>query len=73
MGSLNEVIGLYDELAASIEPMLKAHVLPDFQSPHLLLKARACWVYGEFSDYTFTDQAHIQQAVDAIYQTLFAE
>ena len=73
IGSLNEVISLYPDLVANIEPMLKAHVLPDFSSPHLLLKSRACWAYGEFSEYEFSDQAHIQQAVDGIYKCLFVD
>ena len=73
VGSLNETIGLYKDLAQNIEPMLKAHVMPDFQSPHAMLKSRACWVYGEYSDYEFTDQQHIQQAVDGVYQSLFCE
>lgn len=55
IGSLNEVISLYPDLVANIEPMLKAHVLPDFASQHLLLKSRACWAYGEFSEYEFND------------------
>lgn len=55
IGSLNEVIDLYDDLKANIEPMLKAHVLPDLQSSHLLLRSRACWTYGQFCDYDFSD------------------
>lgn len=55
IGSLNETIGLHADLARNIEPMLKAHVMTDFQSPHPLLRSRACWVYGEFCDYEFQD------------------
>ena len=73
VGSLNEDIALYKEYAHNIEPMLKTHVLSDFASPHPLLKSRACWVYGQFSDYEFNDKQHIQQAVDGIYQSLFSE
>ena len=73
VGSLNETISLYKDLERNIEPMLKQHVLPDFQSAHPLLRSRACWVYGEFSHYTFEDKQHVQQAVDAIYQNLFSE
>jgi len=51
VGSLTEIIRLYSDMATSIEPMLKAHVLPDLASSHLLLRSRACWVYGEFSDF----------------------
>lgn len=47
VGNLTEIIGLHKDLKGSIEPMLKAHVLPDFNSPHPMLKSRACWIYGE--------------------------
>ena len=53
VGSLNEIIGMHDDLAQNVEIMLKAHVLPDFTSQYPLLRSRACWVYGEFSDYDF--------------------
>ncbi len=59
IGSLSDDIGLYKDLANNIEPMLKAHVMPDFGSAHPLLRTRACWVYGEFSSYEFTDKVHI--------------
>ena len=59
VGSLNEIIRLYSDLANTIEPMLKAYVLPDLASPHPLLKIRACWVYGEFSDYEIGDTQHV--------------
>ena len=51
VGSLSEIIRLYDDLAKNIEPMLKTHVMPDFQTAHPLLKSRACWVYGQFADF----------------------
>ena len=60
-------------MATSIEPMLKAHVLPDLASSHLLLRSRACWVYGEFSDFDIEETQHVQLAVDGIYQGLFSE
>jgi hypothetical protein len=73
VGSLNETICLYPDLSKNIEPMLRTHVLPDFASNHPLLKSRACWVYGEFSDYEFLDDQHVTQAVDGIYHCLFSE
>ena len=55
VGGLSEIVRLYKDMAGSIEPMLKAYVLPDLASPHPLLQSRACWVYGEFSDYNLQD------------------
>lgn len=59
VGSLNETLALYKDLEKNIEPMLQTHVLPDFQSAQPLLRARACWVYGEFSYYGFENQQHV--------------
>ena len=37
VGSLNEIIRMYKDMKSSIEPMLKAYVLPDLASPNPLL------------------------------------
>ena len=73
VGNLSESIRVHSDLKRNIEPMLKNHVMTDLSSPHPLLKSRACWVYGEFSEYTFEDNDHIQQAVHGIYQSLFTD
>ena len=36
------------------------------------MRSRACWVYGEFGDYDFTNEDHIKKAVDGVYKSLFA-
>ena len=59
VGSLNDVIRNYDDLANSIEPMLKAHVFPDLTSTNPLLQSRAIWCYSEFSYFKFTDTQHV--------------
>ena len=60
-------------MKSSIEPMLKAYVLPDLASPNPLLQSRACWVYGEFSDFDLEDAQHIQQAVEGVYRGLSSD
>ena len=67
IGSLSETIKNHDDISANIEPMLKEHVLPFLQCDNTYLRHRACWVYGEFCDYTFDDSNHVAQAVDGIY------
>jgi len=39
-----------------VEPMLFAHVLPEFESQHGFLRARACWVYQQYWDFDFQNK-----------------
>ena len=55
-----------------MEPMLITHVMPELKSETPFLRSRACWVYGEFGDYEFQQEDHVKNAVDGIYQALFA-
>ena len=59
VGSLCGQIAEQKELNKSMEPMLMTHVMPELNSDQPFLRSRACWVYGEFGDYTFTDEKHI--------------
>eukprot|EP00667_Euglena_gracilis_P001035 EG_transcript_1036 len=49
LGSLRRRLRTSDEYKAVLEPLLITHVLPEFQSPHGFLRAKACWVCGQFS------------------------
>ena len=49
------------------------HVMPELNSDQPFLRSRACWVYGEFGDYTFADEQHIKSATDGVYQSLNSE
>ena len=49
LGTLHNILYKRDEYKASLEPMLQAHVLPALASPHGFLRARCCWVYGQFA------------------------
>ena len=71
IGSLSETIKMFDDISANIEPMLKDHVLPFLTCDNVYLRHRACWVYGEFCDFEFSDQSHVAQAVEGIYKCLF--
>ena len=51
--------------------MFIAHVIPEFKSSSGFMRRRACWMYGEFGDFTFKDQIHLKVAIDAVYNCLF--
>lgn len=67
---------IHDERAvlnAQIEPMLRQHVMPELTSEQPFLRCRACWVYGEFSNFHYTDDDHVKMAIDGVYKSLFVE
>ena len=53
--------------------MLKAHVFPDLTSNNPYIQGTALWCYGEFANFDFTDNQHLEQVVKLIYQRLFVE
>jgi len=59
------------ELNAQIEPLLQTHVLPELSSEQPFLRSRACWVYGEFCSFKYTDEQHVKLAIDGVYKSLF--
>eukprot|EP01098_Paradermamoeba_levis_P001776 TRINITY_DN1204_c0_g1_i8.p1 TRINITY_DN1204_c0_g1~~TRINITY_DN1204_c0_g1_i8.p1 ORF type:complete len:591 (+),score=195.58 TRINITY_DN1204_c0_g1_i8:135-1907(+) len=50
IGSLSRRLKKTPEFLPSLEGMVLTHVLPDFSSPVGLLRAKACWVFGQFAD-----------------------
>eukprot|EP01125_Pyxidicula_operculata_P010421 TRINITY_DN3428_c0_g1_i1.p1 TRINITY_DN3428_c0_g1~~TRINITY_DN3428_c0_g1_i1.p1 ORF type:complete len:836 (+),score=170.24 TRINITY_DN3428_c0_g1_i1:196-2703(+) len=40
----------------SLEDMLKIHVYPELESRHPIVRARACWVFGEYYNINFKDE-----------------
>lgn len=72
VGHLQEQIGLYKDLKASIEPMLKEHVLPLLSAGQPMLQSRACWMYGEYADFKIGEDDHVRAATDGIYQCLYS-
>ena len=50
IGSLNESLKQSDKYANALEPLLVAHVGPEFTSPFGHLRAKACWVASKFAD-----------------------
>ena len=52
--------------------MIKQHIFPELSSENGFMKARACWVYGEFASFSFEDEDHLRHALNALYQCLQA-
>lgn len=55
---------------AQLEPLLVAHVLPDFASPVGFLRARAASVALHFSDIPFANPAHVAQLLACMMAAL---
>lgn len=34
------------------------------------MKARACWIYGQFAHFNFTNEDHLRHALNCLYQCL---
>jgi len=45
-------------------------VLKELESPSPFLRARACWVYGEFGIFPFDDQDHLRSVLNLLYQNI---
>lgn len=70
IGQLSEKIRV--DYQGMIEGMMMEHVLPETQSPHLLLKYRALWFYGQFSGFKFQNIPHLHQILDTLFQTMYS-
>lgn len=55
VGSLEDTLKAKKKYKASIEPLMTVYVLPCFQSPQGHLRAKACWVAGQFADLKFAE------------------
>jgi len=58
------------EYMTNAEVMIKEYVFPELSSDNGFMKARACWVYGEFAYFPFTDDDHLRYALNGLYECL---
>jgi hypothetical protein len=70
IGTLNDQIAASEELQLSIEPLLQNYVFSELTSSNAMMRARACWVYGQFGKFPFNNQDHLRGALNAIYENL---
>lgn len=50
--------------------MLANFVFPELTSENGFMRARASWIYGQFSQFDFKDQDHLRAVLDALYKNL---
>lgn len=53
-----------------MEPLLQQFVFSELTSENAFMRARACWLYGEFGSFPFNNQEHLHEVLNAIYQNL---
>ena len=58
------------EYQANAEAMLKQYVYVELESTEPFMKARACWVYGEFAHFPFADHDWLRDSLNRLYQCL---
>ena len=63
---MSEVIRKYENLAHQVQEMLALYVFPELANPIGFLRARACWAYGQFSSFPFTNIEHQKQVLEKI-------
>ena len=51
---------------AQLEPMILNHILPEFQSPHGHLRAKAAWVCGQYADIEFEHENLFKQLFERV-------
>ncbi|XP_062513160.1 importin-7-like [Corticium candelabrum] len=66
VGSIAEVLMKKQPFKNDVEGMLQTYVLPDFQSAHGFLRARACSVINYFSPLEFEKKELLVQLVNAV-------
>ena len=54
---------------AQLEPMLVAHVFPEFRSPFGYMRARACWMVRYFAEIKFSQETNLQFALQEVSST----
>ena len=71
-GLLAQLMAYSKDYMTNAELMIKQHIFPELSSENGFMKARACWVYGEFASFQFEDEDHLRHALNALYQCLQA-
>ena len=70
VGSIGPVLKKKAAYRNSLEDLLNNHVMMEFQNPVGFLRARACWVYGQFSDIKFRYPANLLAALECVVKCL---
>jgi len=71
-GLLSTHMAYSKDYMANAELMIQQYVFPELASENGFMKARACWVYGEFATFPFTNDDHLRHALNGLYQCLMS-
>eukprot|EP01103_Thecamoeba_quadrilineata_P015393 TRINITY_DN4851_c0_g1_i1.p1 TRINITY_DN4851_c0_g1~~TRINITY_DN4851_c0_g1_i1.p1 ORF type:complete len:1011 (-),score=143.11 TRINITY_DN4851_c0_g1_i1:224-3256(-) len=56
MGSLSQKLMKHTSYNASLEDFIAYHVIPEFQNPNGFLRAKACWIFGQFAEIEYKNE-----------------
>ena len=54
------------DISSQLEGLMMMHVLPEFDSPHGFLRARACWVTRFFCDIEWSNEEHRKRHIERV-------
>jgi importin-7 len=66
VGSISEILREQQNLAEQVQEMLKLYVFSELTNPIGFLRARACWAYGQFSAFPFSDPEDQKNVLEKI-------
>jgi hypothetical protein len=55
---------------AQLEPMIVSHILPEFESPAPFLRAKACWIFGQYYDAPFQNNDNFLKGLSGVVKCL---
>eukprot|EP01103_Thecamoeba_quadrilineata_P012851 TRINITY_DN3421_c0_g1_i1.p1 TRINITY_DN3421_c0_g1~~TRINITY_DN3421_c0_g1_i1.p1 ORF type:complete len:708 (-),score=142.29 TRINITY_DN3421_c0_g1_i1:997-3120(-) len=70
IGSIANKLMRLSEYKKSLDDMLAVHVFPEFQSPHGYLRAKACWVFSQFSVVEFKNPGIFNSSVEMVLRLM---
>lgn len=71
-GLLSQHMAYSSEYQANAEMMIQQYVFPELESDNAFMKARACWIYGQFAHFSFSNEDHLRHALNSLYQCLLS-
>jgi hypothetical protein len=70
IGHLHEYMKERTGICEQLESLMMTHILPEFNSPHGFLRARACWVTRFFTEIEWTSEVNRKIHVERVVQCL---
>lgn len=70
IGALAQNLSEKRAYSDQLEGFVVQHVLPEFESPNPILRARACWAMNKFAHIQFSSVEPLQAVMQAVMQSL---